>query len=79
MQSGFVRSYAALIFVGAALLIAVRFGWWFNNEFINVLLMLLPIIGSIAVAATPKTKEVLSKQVALATTVIVASQLLQWL
>ena len=37
-----------------------------------VLLMLLPIIGSIAVAATPKTKEVLSKQVALATTVIVA-------
>ena len=37
-----------------------------------VLLMLLPIIGSIAVAATPKAKEVLSKQVALATTVIVA-------
>lgn len=34
--------------------------------------MLLPIIGSIAVAATPKTKEILSKQVALATTVIVA-------
>ena len=34
--------------------------------------MLLPILGSIAVAATPKTKEVLSKQVALATTVIVA-------
>jgi NADH-quinone oxidoreductase subunit M len=37
-----------------------------------VLLMLLPIIGSIAVAVTPKAKEVLSKQVALATTVIVA-------
>ena len=36
------------------------------------LLMLLPIIGSIAVAATPKAKEVLTKQVALATTVIVA-------
>jgi len=34
--------------------------------------MLLPIIGAIAVAATPKAKEVLSKQVALATTVIVA-------
>ena len=34
--------------------------------------MLLPIIGSIAVAATPRTKEVLSKQLALATTVIVA-------
>jgi len=37
-----------------------------------VLLMLLPLIGSIAVAVTPKTKEVLTKQVALATTVIVA-------
>ena len=37
-----------------------------------VLLMLLPLIGSIAVALTPKTQEVLSKQVALATTVIVA-------
>ncbi len=34
--------------------------------------MLLPIIGSIAVAAIPKTKEVLTKQVALATTVVVA-------
>jgi len=34
--------------------------------------MLLPIIGSIAVAAIPKAKEVLTKQVALATTVIVA-------
>jgi NADH-quinone oxidoreductase subunit M len=34
--------------------------------------MLLPLIGSIAVAVTPKTKEVLTKQVALATTVIVA-------
>ena len=37
-----------------------------------VLLMLLPLIGSIAVAVTPKTKEVLTKLVALATTVIVA-------
>jgi len=34
--------------------------------------MLLPIIGSIAVAVIPKAKEVLTKQVALATTVIVA-------
>jgi len=34
--------------------------------------MLLPIIGSIVVAAIPKAKEVLTKQVALATTVIVA-------
>jgi len=37
-----------------------------------ILLMLLPIIGSIAVAVTPKTKEVLTKQVALGTTVVVA-------
>ena len=34
--------------------------------------MLLPIIGSVAVGFTPKTKEVLTKQVALATTVVVA-------
>ena len=37
------------------------------------LLMFLPIIGSVAVAATPKVKETLTKQVALATTLIVAA------
>ncbi len=36
-------------------------------------LMLLPIFGSVAVAATPKAKETLTKQVALATTLIVAA------
>ena len=35
--------------------------------------MLLPIFGSVAVAATPKAKETLIKQVALATTLIVAA------
>ncbi len=37
------------------------------------LLMLLPIFGSVAVAATPKAKETLTKQVALTTTLIVAA------
>ena len=35
--------------------------------------MLLPIFGSVAVAATPKAKETLTKQVALTTTLIVAA------
>ena len=37
------------------------------------LLMFLPIIGSIVVALTPKAKETLTKQVALATTLVVAA------
>ena len=37
------------------------------------LLMFLPIIGSVAVAATPKANELLTKQVALATTLVVAA------